>query len=679
MTAHRAIRHIAAGLWMFLVASSAAAQIPGPGRSSNIGYDVGANYHATSADFVNGSFVQNYHDAGVRSIVVAQLQTMADAGATVVKTVLWQVGSSSESWQLSFPLSPQELANIGTYANDVGNTRRTDGGYLDLQLSIGWLGCADYTLVLQPGTVGYCHYSWSEFTALARESLTALVQRLAGIVRPDGRKSVGRLHLELEVMIGARENQDRFLLETYPFFMSLSSQAGLTGSIYFAATSDESDILDDAYVDSDYPVLNGHKSLFWIYRSMDFMQRNGLQLPDRLDFSFYPRPSSSGYAALVNRVMADVEAVFPGYGAAVVETYYFLDAARRHELGRAFANAYLARGLPEQVTFWTTPYTPASDNAGPPFDFAAYRLLVPGGTSDQISASPNPCTVSPPETSCSTTVTWNTYTPYGSGALWVTAGISAPMLVGCGRQGQVSIPWIQTGVVYTLRLYATPACDANTTVVTGVQVASAEVSATPGWAAPIALDKLTTHATDDGPNPSFVHTPISPAPSLVLVSVGKRRTATVLGVTYCGQPMTPVVSSDFGSRTAAIYRLQSPPAGACPVVVQTSGSAFAAVIAAHTYTGAVTTGAVQTAQGAGTSATLPALAAGSGDLVVDTILIHAAAAISPGAGQTEQWDVAGSNIRGAGSSRPGAASVVMGQSWNASADWIHVAVTLVRF
>jgi hypothetical protein len=116
----------------------ASAQIPGSGLS-NVGYDVGPNYHSTTADFSNTAFVSRYHDAKVRSAVMEQLQTMADSGASVVKTTLWQVGGAVHSWGLSFPLAEKELSNIETYARDVAMTRRRDGGYLDLQLTLGWL------------------------------------------------------------------------------------------------------------------------------------------------------------------------------------------------------------------------------------------------------------------------------------------------------------------------------------------------------------------------------------------------------------------------------------------------------------------------------------------------------------------------------------------------------------
>jgi hypothetical protein len=468
----------------FLSQSVVSAQIPGRGLSSNAGYDTGPNYHATTDDFLDATFISRYHIDGVRSVVIGQLRTMADSGASVVKTTLWQVGVPTSSWQLSFPLADQELSNIETYARDVAMTRRRDGGYLQLQLTLQWLGCADYTLGSSDTTVGYCAYPWQTFTAHARESISALVQRIAGITRPDGRQVVAKLYLDGEVMVGAKPNQDRFLLDLYPYFLNETTEARLDGSIYFAAVASEADILDNGYVDNRYPVLDGHKSLYWLYRSVDFLASHGLALPDRLDFSFYPDRQTAPYAQLVDRVLDDFQVGFPGYRAAVVETYYFEDASRREELGQAFGAAYLARGLPEQVSFWTTPYGGVTPDVGPPFDIAAFELKVPAGTSSNIDAAQSPCIVQPGEDGCSTSITWSTTAQSATAAVWMNTGIDGATLLACGKSGLASTPWIRPDTPYTFSLYATPACGGNSPEVTGVRVASVLVSASPAPSVP---------------------------------------------------------------------------------------------------------------------------------------------------------------------------------------------------
>ena len=51
---------------------------------------------------------------------------------------------------------------------------------------------------------------------------------------------MSKLYLEVEVMVGAKPNQDRFLLEFYPYFLDATTQAGLDGSIYFYCGADGS-------------------------------------------------------------------------------------------------------------------------------------------------------------------------------------------------------------------------------------------------------------------------------------------------------------------------------------------------------------------------------------------------------------------------------------------------------
>ena len=89
-------------------------------QAFDAGYDVGPNYHSTTGNFANAAFISLYHDPSVRGAVIEQLQTMADTGASIVKTMLWLVGTPPDeppaSWHLSFPLSEQELSNIETYA-----------------------------------------------------------------------------------------------------------------------------------------------------------------------------------------------------------------------------------------------------------------------------------------------------------------------------------------------------------------------------------------------------------------------------------------------------------------------------------------------------------------------------------------------------------------------------------
>lgn len=345
--------------------------------ASNTGYRVGLNYHATTSDFATGAFISRYNDPAVRSVVQGQLQSFADSGLSIIKTTLWQVGRARQSWQLSFPLSKRELSNLAAYARDVSATRLPDGTPLELHLTLAWLGCAEYTHGAFTSKVGSCGYRWPQFLDRARKSITDLTRRVGTIVGPDGRPAIARLYLDLEVMVGAKANQEQFLLDLYPFFRNAAAQAGIEGSIYFAIEPAEDDILDETYRDDAHPILDGRRSMYWLYRSVEFLRQHELSVPARLDFSFYPAVSSTSYLRVVTKVFDDFLALFPGHGAGVVETYYLENAEPRRALGAAFAETYRERGLPEEVIFWTTPGAEGDKGMAPPFDAGAFGIDAP--------------------------------------------------------------------------------------------------------------------------------------------------------------------------------------------------------------------------------------------------------------------------------------------------------------
>jgi hypothetical protein len=350
-------------------------------------YRIGVNYHATTSDFdqtdadgdgyLGSAFIRSYNNPVVQAKVQQQLKSMADSGVYIIKTCLWQVedpaSRSNYGWKLAFPLSSQELQNIQRYAQDVANICANDGHYLSLQLSLAWLWCADYTTGSSASTVGKCGLSWSEFLNRARQTVSNLYLAVESIRRPDGRKVVELIYLDGEVMVQAKPNQERFLLDLYPYFMQKSASTGIPGSVYFIIAAQENEILDNGFTDPTYPILNGHRCLYWLYRSVNFMRTNNLAVPPRLDFSFYPTRTSSTYAALIDRVWDDIQAVFPSTQVGVAETYYLQDSNRRRALGQAFASEFLKRGIPRHVIFWTTPNGGGTGvNTGFPFDFGAY-------------------------------------------------------------------------------------------------------------------------------------------------------------------------------------------------------------------------------------------------------------------------------------------------------------------
>lgn len=327
-------------------------------------YKVGVDYHATGADFLKTSFVTQYHAPGVRDVVRTQLQSLADRGATVIHTRLWMVvgpGGSDfgETWRAHFPLSTQEAANLRNYAQDVAAVRAVDGHRLRLDITLLWLGAADFQQGSPAAGLGYERLSESEFASRVRQTVASTLGAVADVVRSDGRKVVDTLYLDGEVMVGAKANQDWFLATLYPGFVASVRSAGLTPSLYFLAAATESEVLDNGFVDGTYPVLSRHRSMYWIYRSLRFLKDHALPIPSRIDFSCYPERRSATYFTLVQRVLDDADATLPSLGIAskygVVETMYLLDSAERRALGQAFATQRLIRSRLERVLFWTTP------------------------------------------------------------------------------------------------------------------------------------------------------------------------------------------------------------------------------------------------------------------------------------------------------------------------------------
>jgi hypothetical protein len=91
------------------------------------------------------------------------------------------------------------------------------------------------------------------------------------------------VYLLSELQIGAVPNQDWLRTTHYPRFVSRVSAAGFKPSVYFtAATGANDQPLAPGYVDADFPILNGHRSIVLDLPRINFMVGNGLPLPSRL-------------------------------------------------------------------------------------------------------------------------------------------------------------------------------------------------------------------------------------------------------------------------------------------------------------------------------------------------------------------------------------------------------------
>ena len=334
------------------------------------GYEVGVDYHAFGTDNLHTTFITIYDQPAVRQQVQVQLQGMADRGATFLQTAVWFVtepGTTNfgESWRATFPMTDQEAANLRAYAQDVASVQGTSGNRLRLHLALNWLGAADFTIGSPTTGLGSSNLSAAEFISRVQTTTGKVLAAISDVTRPDGVRLVDRVFLDCGVTIPApgepngNPNEGWFLTANYPGFVSTVSQSGLTPAVYFNSDFSQATVLDDGYVDSAYPILNGHKSMFWIYRGLKFMVDNGLPLPSRIDFACYMTSTGATYDQLLQRILDDADATLPSLGAprlyGATEAYYFSDPTQRLPYGQAFASQAAQNPRLQRVSFWTTP------------------------------------------------------------------------------------------------------------------------------------------------------------------------------------------------------------------------------------------------------------------------------------------------------------------------------------
>ena len=327
-------------------------------------YEIGVDYHAIAANFSDSVFITQYHIPTVRSSVLTQLQGIADKGATFVSLRIWFVrepGAPSDlHWEATFPITDQETSNLHQYAEDVASiASKIDGHRLHLDVCLLWLGAADYTMGNPTDGLGYSNLSATEFSSRVNKTMDNVLQALSNVRHPDGTLLVQTFYMEGEVMIGAKKNQEWFLTTHYPRFIQIVTAAGFTPSVYFLVDGLEEHILQADYIDAQFPALNGHRSMYWVYRSLNFMKDQQLPFPPRIDFSCYIDRENATYVKLADHVFNDASASlsFLGcpdlYGAA--ETYYFINDTQRKDYGQAFAEVALSNPRLKRLSFWTTP------------------------------------------------------------------------------------------------------------------------------------------------------------------------------------------------------------------------------------------------------------------------------------------------------------------------------------
>jgi hypothetical protein len=335
------------------------------------GYDVGVDYHAYGADFNSTAFITTYNQPQVRQAVQAQLQGMADRGATFLHTSIWFVtypGATNfgQTWRATFPMTDQEAANLGAYAQDVAVIQGAEGNRLRLDIALEWLGASDYTIGSPTTGLGYNKdLSATEFISRIKTTTGKVLAAVSNVSRPDGVRVVDTIFFDDEVLIAGpgetdgKANELWFLTNNYPQFISDATRAGIRPSVYFLVDGNQNNVFDSTYVNSLYPILDGHRSMIRIYRSMKIMVDNGLPLPSRIDFSCYLISAGATYDQILQHILDDADATLPSLGApqlyGAAETYYLTDPAQRFQYGQAFATQAALNSRLQRVSFWTTP------------------------------------------------------------------------------------------------------------------------------------------------------------------------------------------------------------------------------------------------------------------------------------------------------------------------------------
>jgi hypothetical protein len=309
------------------------------------GYDVGVDYHAYGINFDQTAFLTIYNQPQVRQTVRTQLQGMADRGATFVHTSIWFVttpGTSNlgETWRNTFPITDQEAANLRAYAQDVAAVKGAGGNRLRLDIALMWIGASDYGIGSPTTGLGYTPIPAAEFISNIEATTDKVLAAVAGVTRPDGVRVVDTIFFDDEVQIAGpgettngRPNSGWFLSNNYPRFVSVATQQGIRPSVYFSADGNQTAVFDSTYIDSLYPVLNGRRSMFGIYRSLKYMADYQLPIPSRIDFSCYLTSTGATYNEILQHILDDADATLPSLGApqlyGAAETHYLSDPNQR--------------------------------------------------------------------------------------------------------------------------------------------------------------------------------------------------------------------------------------------------------------------------------------------------------------------------------------------------------------
>ncbi len=328
---------------------------PRPTRTDTIPYDVGVDYHSTGTSLETTSFIGRYQDPAVRTLVRSQIQSMAAAGAKLMGTRVWMTsteiaapGATASSYQVHFPPTAQELANIRQYAKDVAEFG------MKMELTPMRLWAASLDVGTPTTTLGYENLKPADFTARMQKAYRTIIDSVYDIKAKDGKPVVDTLYLDGEVQI-AKKNTDWFLKSFYTDFVNYAKGKGLNPSVYFLVSTADTYTMQTTWVDTVYPELKGKYAVASPYKTLRFMKDNGMAMPSRVDFSYYILPKTYTTAQLIKRVLDDLDSLMPLVGApkvyGIAETYYYNEPYLRQGIGWDLA---AARGRLQRTSFWTT-------------------------------------------------------------------------------------------------------------------------------------------------------------------------------------------------------------------------------------------------------------------------------------------------------------------------------------
>ncbi len=205
--------------------------------------------------------------------------------------------------------------------------------------------------------------------------------------------------------------------------------------------------------------------------------------------------------------------------------------------------------------------------------------------------------------------------------------------------------------------------------------------------ATLGIDHITSASGSTGTSLTSSHTVSTGTNCLMLVGVSTTAKggspATVSSITYGTNTFTLVTAQTQSAGSTKprmeIWQLVNPPSGTATVTVNFAGSiGSGAVIGVVSFTNAnQSTPLSVTNSNTGSSAN-PFLteASASGEIVFDVVAADGGTSFTPGAGQTSNWN-ADPGILGAGSTKPGAASITTSWTNTTSAGWAMGAVSVM--